>query len=298
MSDIFKGYEEEYCALSASIGQKTAKVEGLGEAERRPVMKEVEAELTQASELLEQMALEVRSVPAAESSRLNTTLKGYKADLAASRGALREAEATATRVDLLGGGAGAELPTEERSRLLAVNERLQEGARTLRNAERTVLETEAIGASILGDLRTQRETIEHASGTLRGANDNLARSKRLIQGIARRALANKLLMWLMIVVLGLLDVVAGVGHAAHLVRVPVEVREPVEEPDEPRLRGARRDGDVHDERVVQVHEERRLFRLRQRTQRNRLQSLRRARVLAEVEERAREEEGVRRLASL
>ena len=49
MSDIFKGYEEEYCALSASIGQKTAKVEGLGEAERRPVMKEVEAELTQAA---------------------------------------------------------------------------------------------------------------------------------------------------------------------------------------------------------------------------------------------------------
>ena len=145
MSDIFKGYEEEYCALSASIGQKTAKVEGLGEAERRPVMKEVEAELTQASELLEQMALEVRSLPAAERSRLNTTLKGYKADLAASRGALREAEATATRVDLLGGGAGAELPTEERSRLLAVNERLQEGARTLRNAERTVLDRHRLG---------------------------------------------------------------------------------------------------------------------------------------------------------
>ena len=91
----------------------------------------------------------------------------------------------------LGGGAGAELPTEERSRLLAVNERLQEGARTLRNAERTVLETEAIGASILGDLRTQRETIEHASGTLRGANDNLARSKRLIQGIARRTVTTR-----------------------------------------------------------------------------------------------------------
>ena len=95
MSDIFKGYEEEYCALSASIGQKTAKVEGLGEAERRPVMKEVEAELTQASELLEQMALEVRSLPAAERSRLNTTLKGYKADLAASRGALRDAARSA-----------------------------------------------------------------------------------------------------------------------------------------------------------------------------------------------------------
>ena len=37
-----------------------------------------------------------------------------------------------------------------------------------------MLETEAIGVD-LGDLRTQRETIEHASGTLRGANDNLAR---------------------------------------------------------------------------------------------------------------------------
>jgi hypothetical protein len=78
-----------------------------------------------------------------------------------------------------------------------------------------------------------------------------------------------------------LDVVAGVRRAAHVVRVPVEVREPIEEPGDARTRGPRRDGDVHDERVVQVHEERRLFLVRQRVERNRLQRLRRASVLAE-----------------
>ena len=53
----------------------------------------------------------------------------------------------------------------------------------------------------MGDLRTQRETMMHSVATLRGAGEQLSRSKRLLKTIARRALANKLLLWLMIVLL-------------------------------------------------------------------------------------------------
>mmetsp|Transcript_61494 Transcript_61494/g.168991 ORF Transcript_61494/g.168991 Transcript_61494/m.168991 type:complete len:113 (-) Transcript_61494:580-918(-) len=53
----------------------------------------------------------------------------------------------------------------------------------------------------LQDLRSQRETIMHATGTLQRANEGLARGSRVLNSIGRRALANKLLMWLMILLL-------------------------------------------------------------------------------------------------
>ena len=80
---------------------------------------------------------------------------------------------------------------------------IQEGTGKLQQAHRTMLETEAIGESILGDLRSQRETLTHATGTLQRANEGLARSKRTLDAIARRALNNKLLMYVLIVMLTL-----------------------------------------------------------------------------------------------
>jgi len=41
----------------------------------------------------------------------------------------------------------------------------------------------------------------HSIGTLRGADEMLGRSKRVIATIGRRAFTNKLIMWVMIVVL-------------------------------------------------------------------------------------------------
>ena len=79
---------------------------------------------------------------------------------------------------------------------------MQDGTSRLQQAHRAVLETEAIGESIMGDLRTQRETLTHATGTLQRANDGLARSKRTLAAIGRRALGNKLIMWALIVMLG------------------------------------------------------------------------------------------------
>merc|ERR1719502_1109382 len=82
-----------------------------------------------------------------------------------------------------------------------MNERIHDGTNKINQAHRTALETEAIGASIMSDLRSQRETLTHAAGTLQRANEGLARSKRTIDAIRRRALENKLIMWGMIAML-------------------------------------------------------------------------------------------------
>jgi vesicle transport through interaction with t-SNAREs protein 1 len=56
------------------------------------------------------------------------------------------------------------------------------------------IETETVGASILTDLDQQRMTLEQTRERLRNANRGLAKSKKLLQSMTKRAWANKVLM--------------------------------------------------------------------------------------------------------
>jgi len=88
-----------------------------------------------------------------------------------------------------------------RARLLASTDRMQKGTEKLRAARQTALETEQIGANIMADLETQRQTLERSRATLAGANVGLDRSRKILSGMGRRAQANKALMCLIILAL-------------------------------------------------------------------------------------------------
>jgi vesicle transport through interaction with t-SNAREs protein 1 len=133
--------------------------------------------------------------------------KTCKAEVGVLRKALKEASYSVPRADggAIGGSSDGDEAVDgsaERARLLRIGEQMTDGNSKLQQAHRTVLETESIGISILGDLRSQRETLQHATGTLQRANEGLLRSKRMLTAISRRALANKMVMWLLIVLLG------------------------------------------------------------------------------------------------
>ena len=51
-----------------------------------------------------------------------------------------------------------------------------------------------LGVSILQDLHRQRDTITHASDTLHGADDNIARARRTLASMSRRVTTNKIIM--------------------------------------------------------------------------------------------------------
>ena len=128
--------------------------------------------------------------------------KVRKSEIAALRSSLRQTAASVPqRAELLGGSSGDEGGDDQRARLLRIEGKMAEGTAKLQQAHRVVMETESIGANILGDLRSQRETLQHAAGTLQRANEGLARSKRTLAAISRRAMGNKILMWCMIFLL-------------------------------------------------------------------------------------------------
>lgn len=59
------------------------------------------------------------------------------------------------------------LVNEQRQRLLDNTERIERTGKTLTEGYRVVLETEQIGAAVLQDLSSQRETIQRSRGRVR-----------------------------------------------------------------------------------------------------------------------------------
>ena len=209
-SAVFSGYLEEHSELCASIGRSIAQLRSLTDLnERRSTQASVETELIKADELLQQMDLEARSAPKVSAREMQARAKSCRDEIKAMRVSLKQALISGIpQSSERGGGGGSnggvsddEVSENDRARLLKMGERLHDGTNKLKTAMKVALEAEQIGESIMGDLRSQRETIMHATGTMQRANESLSRSKRTLSAISQRALSNKVLMWVLIVLL-------------------------------------------------------------------------------------------------
>jgi len=199
---MFNRYEEDYSSLVASLGDKLGSLtKETGEA-RKVAVAQFERELAEAQDLIKSMELEARGCAPAEKSKLQARVKSYKSDVAALKARLRDASTAVSRDDLGLSGTSDGESDSQRSRLLAgtqrVESKMKAGTDKLKDAQRSIAETETVGASILGDLRQQRETIVRSSANLRGVSGQLERSGRKLREMGRRALANKLIMYVMI----------------------------------------------------------------------------------------------------
>ncbi|ACO62722.1 predicted protein [Micromonas commoda] len=204
MSQIFDAYEKEFLEFTASIARNTSSLPSLAGDAKVQKIGETESDVAEAEALIRRMDLEARSQqnPAAKNPMLNK-LRDYKSELARlkreSQLASRAANEANNRSQLL---AGAELddvsaPTSssQRDRMAQATQQLDRTGDRIRDGKRTLLETEDLGVSILQDLHRQRETIVSAREHIHGADDNIGRSRKILQAMGRRAMANKAMLY-------------------------------------------------------------------------------------------------------
>mmetsp|Transcript_26475 Transcript_26475/g.71542 ORF Transcript_26475/g.71542 Transcript_26475/m.71542 type:complete len:254 (+) Transcript_26475:69-830(+) len=208
MTETFENYDEEFKGATGIIATKISLLPNVSGGEKNSSIAEIEKELANAQALVEQMDLEARSSTGETRAEMQTRARTHKTTLTDLKNNLRDARAAfptsvqAQRDDLLGGARRAGQPSAEltaeaqnqRQRLLAQTDALGKTSSRLEQTQRIVMETEEIGINILSDLDQQRQTLEGTRDKLRGADTDLARSRRILQGMARRALANKLIM--------------------------------------------------------------------------------------------------------
>lgn len=203
MSAEFQGYEQDYGVLTAEVTNKIGKIPKLSGEEKKQMVVNVEKQLDEAKELLEQMDLEVREIPAQSRATYSTRMKSYKQEMSkleADFKRSRIAYSDEVRNELLGDDGNSS--ESQRAHLLDNTERLERSSRRLEAGYQIAVETEQIGQSVLENLSQDREKIQRARDRLRETDTNLGKSSRILTGMLRRIIQNRVLL----VVLGIIIV--------------------------------------------------------------------------------------------
>ncbi|KAJ1285047.1 hypothetical protein BS78_03G251000 [Paspalum vaginatum] len=197
MSEVFEGYERQYCEASASLSRKCTAASALDGEKKKQKLSEIQSGVEEAESLIRKMDLEARSLQPSVKAGLLAKLREYKSDLNNVKSELKRISAPnarqATREELLEAGMADTLAvsTDQRGRLMMTTERLNQSTDRIKESRRTMLETEELGVSILQDLHQQRQSLLHAHTTLHGVDDNIGKSKKILQAMSKRMDRNK-----------------------------------------------------------------------------------------------------------
>ncbi|KAM0983849.1 hypothetical protein ACFX2C_011336 [Malus domestica] len=210
MSEVFEGYERQYCELSANLSRKSNSAALLSDYEqKKQKFSEIKVGLDDAEALIRKMDLEARSLQPSVKAVLLAKLREYKSDLNKLKREIKRVaspDATqAARDELLEAGMADThaVSSDQRERMAMSVERLNESSDRITQSRRTILETEELGVSILQDLHQQRETLLHSHKKLHTVDDAIDKSKRVLTAMSRRMTKHK---WIMGSVIGALIV--------------------------------------------------------------------------------------------
>lgn len=207
MTTLIESYEQQYSTLSADITISIGKITNTFGGEKQANIRHVDKLFDELSELLEQMELEIKDLPAKDKQKYRTRLASYKAENKKLQDDLKRAKlGLNARDELLGEEVNDS--EDQRTRLLDNTEKLERGSRRLQDGYRIVMETEQLGAQILTDLSEQRETIQKSRNRLEETNTALGKSSRVLSGMAKRIIQNRVLLVFIILIMVFVIVMA------------------------------------------------------------------------------------------
>ncbi|KAL3051548.1 hypothetical protein OYC64_001735 [Pagothenia borchgrevinki] len=205
MSSDFEAYEQDFGTITAEVTNKIGRIPKLSGEEKTQLVLNVDKQLEEVRELLEQMDLEVREIPIQSRPMYSSRLKSYKGEIEKLEKDFKRsriAYSDEVRNDLLGDDAGSSENQliklrEERAHLLDNTEKLERSSRRLEAGYQIAVETEQVGQEILSNLHSDREKIQKARERLRETDANLGKSSRILTGMLRRIIQNRVLVFML-----------------------------------------------------------------------------------------------------
>ncbi|KAB5538494.1 hypothetical protein DKX38_016027 [Salix brachista] len=198
MSEVYEGYERQYCELSANLSRKCNSTSLLPDGvEKNAKVNEIKSGLDDCDVLIRKMDLEARSLQPNVKAMLLAKLREYKSDLNKLKREFKRITSgdinQASRVELLEAGMADvhSVSADQRERMTMSVERLNQSGDRIKESRRTMLETEELGVSVLEDLHQQRQTLLHAHNKLHGVDDAIDKSKKVLTSMLRRMTRNK-----------------------------------------------------------------------------------------------------------
>ena len=202
MNSIIQEYEEEFSSICAEVTVLCGKLKlSPGGPETANLVESLEQRLADAEETLEQVEIEAPNLEASNKEKVKGRLLSYKKELqrlrSVYRACARDAGERQARIELLAHDTSEPPPdTLETDMLLENSQILDSSSRQLEAGRRLLKDTEDIGAGVLTDLGTQRETLERSRGRLRNVEAGLGESNALLSRMLFTARQNKLVLYL------------------------------------------------------------------------------------------------------
>ncbi|XP_069756001.1 vesicle transport through interaction with t-SNAREs homolog 1A isoform X3 [Narcine bancroftii] len=200
MASDFEVFEPDFGTLTADITSKVARIPKLSGDDKKSMVANVEKQMEEARELLEQMDLQVREIPLQSRGLFSNRMKSYKQELTKldrdfKRSRIAYSDEVNPRNELLGDDGNT--TENQRACLLDNTERLERSTRRLEAGYQLTVETEQVGQEILENLHHDKEKIQRARERLRETDTNLGKSSRILTGMLRRIIQNRILMFVL-----------------------------------------------------------------------------------------------------
>eukprot|EP00026_Physarum_polycephalum_P015451 Phypoly_transcript_16141.p1 GENE.Phypoly_transcript_16141~~Phypoly_transcript_16141.p1 ORF type:complete len:222 (+),score=32.78 Phypoly_transcript_16141:105-770(+) len=204
----FDAYEQEFQKVYSLILRKINSLPNFAGERKKVAIRETEKEIEDAETLIRQMDQEINATNNNPMrARLQPKVKGYQADMQKARRELQRAAtqaSNATNRDDLFSGASQDYQVQfldQRTSILAGNDRLGQTSDRLQNAHRIAVQNETIGSNVLGELHGQRQQIIRATNKLDEVDDHVRTSRTILTGMARRVATNKMILAFIILML-------------------------------------------------------------------------------------------------
>ncbi|KAH0851213.1 hypothetical protein HID58_005714 [Brassica napus] len=236
MSDVFEGYERQYCELSTNLTRKSNSASLLPHGDdKKGKLGEIKSGIDEADVLIRKMDLEARSLQPSAKATCLAKLREYKSDLNQLKKEFKRVSSPdvnqSAREELMESGMADPLSVyidpllpffvsslyaeesklelvfpfqvsaDQRERLAMSVERLDQSSDRIRESRRTMMETEELGVSILQDLSQQRQTLLHSHSKLHGVDEAIDKSKKVLTAMSRRITRNKWIVTSVIIAL-------------------------------------------------------------------------------------------------
>lgn len=193
-SQAFELYDEEFSSLKRQVqgGLQTAGGNEGGysdEPDEENGLSHAGDLLGQCDELLQQMALEARSVSESSLKReLLARVRACKAELQA----LKDDH---NKKSLMQGSQRSASASSHRERLLKQQDMLQNQNSQLENARKVLEETEQVALEIGSELSHNRETLETSQGRIRSVAGLTGRARRVLSSMSQRQNQQKFILY-------------------------------------------------------------------------------------------------------
>ncbi|XP_071477982.1 vesicle transport through interaction with t-SNAREs homolog 1B-like [Diadema antillarum] len=216
-SELFERIEDDFRTLSETVSYKLeAKIPNSSGEVRKKLVREVLKETDDLFVLVASLENEAKPAPGSYRTQLMGKTRSYRRQAEKlQRDAQRLSGHTSGRDELLSGGlytpARSDFEAQQDSqkdKVVDGVESLNRTSQSLARTHRIAAETDEIGAGILDELDEQKEQLIRTKENLEDMDGNLAKSKKILNRMARRVITNKLILSGIIVVeLAILGVV-------------------------------------------------------------------------------------------